>query len=1007
MKTHNPSLHWLTDPEVFQINRRDAHSDHWFYEKMEDINLEEEMPLKQSLNGQWKFSYAKNPHLRIKDFYKMDFDCSDFDNITVPGHIQMQGYDKNQYINTMYPWDGHDELRPPNISSRYNPVGSYVTSFTLKEELNNKPVYLSFQGVETAFYVWLNGEFVGFSEDSFTPSEFSISEYLREGENKLAVEVYKRSSASWIEDQDFWRFSGIFREVYLYGVPSTHIEDMFIKTELDSSYQHANLSIELVMSGDMDTYVIAELISKEKENINIGKYDSNENLYIQKTFDERRLWSAEDPYLYTVIFSIYGKDNQLIEVVPYKVGFRSFQMIDNKMHLNGKRILFKGVNRHEFNCDRGRAITKEDMLWDIRFLKQNNMNAVRTSHYPNASLWYHLCDEFGIYVMDETNLESHGSWQKMGECEPSWNVPGSLKEWKEAVVDRARSMLERDKNHPSILIWSCGNESYVGEDILAMSEYFHERDNTRLVHYEGVFWNRDFDHISDMESRMYAKPEDIEEYLKSDPKKPYISCEYMHAMGNSCGGMHLYAELEEQYPMYQGGFIWDYIDQAIRRVNDQKEEVLAYGGDFDDRATDYCFCTDGIVYADRTPSPKVQEVKALYENVKLIPDSHGVTILNRNLFISTKEYEFHIRVEQEGEKVYEDCLSIEVEAGEEKYSSLNYPDFEKKGEYSYNVSMVIKEDTIWAKRGHEISGGQTVIFYSKKPEKIVPASGLRIVRGDVNIGIHGSDFSALFSKQEGGLISLRYYGKEYITRVPKTTFWRATTDNDRGTGQDFRCGIWQIAGMYQKKVDFHMEETEEGVVIVYHYALPTTPMIQNVISYQVTADGKVSVTLQYDGADNLPEIPAFGMEFKLKEEYNQFKYYGYGPEENYIDRNFGARLGVYEDNATHNMSKYLIPQECGNRTKVRWLEVTNQSKEGLRFSYETEPFECSVLPFSAYELENAMHIEELPKVHYTWVRILAAQMGVGGDDSWGAPVHNQYLLPSNQKLGISFSIQKV
>ncbi|MBS5951682.1 MAG: beta-galactosidase, partial [Clostridium sp.] len=660
------SIEWLDNPEVFKVNRIDAHSDHLYYENKEDIKFGYDMPLRQSLNGKWKFSYAVNQNTRIKDFYKEEYDCSSFDYIEVPGHIQLQGYDKCQYINTMYPWDGHDELRPPHISKNYNPVGSYVKYFAIKEELKNKKTFISFQGVETAFYVWLNGEFVGYSEDSFTPSEFDITEYLKEEENKLAVEVYKRSSASWLEDQDFWRFSGIFRDVYLYSVPECHVDNMFAKAVLDDSYTKGILNLDLNIKFNKECFVNIYLEDKEENSIcSLDKVKAEESLSKEIILDKVNPWSAELPYLYNLYIELVDSNNNLLEIVKQKVGFKRFELKNNIMHLNGKRIVFKGVNRHEFNCQKGRVITKEDMLWDIKFMKQNNINAVRTSHYPNNSMWYDLCDEYGIYLIDEANLESHGSWQKMGDCEPSWNVPGSIPEWKEAVLDRAESMFERDKNHPSILIWSCGNESYAGTNILEMTKYFHNKDDSRLVHYEGVFWNRDFDEICDMESRMYAKPADIEEYLNNNPKKPYISCEYMHAMGNSCGGLNLYTELEDKYDMYQGGFIWDYIDQAIEITDGNGVKKLVYGGDFDDRATDYCFCTDGIIYADRTISPKVQEVKHLFSNVKLTPDNKGFNIRNTNLFTGTSEYEFVFYIKHEGNRIFEKTILESVEAGDE------------------------------------------------------------------------------------------------------------------------------------------------------------------------------------------------------------------------------------------------------------------------------------------------------------------------------------------------------
>ena len=963
------------------------------------------MPLRQSLNGTWYFSYAKNPTVRVKDFYKKDFDCRMFDSIEVPGHIQTQGYDRCQYINTMYPWDGTEYLRPPMVSKEYNPVGSYVKYFVLEKNLQDKPVFVSFQGVETAFYVWLNGVFIGYSEDSFTPAEFELTPYLQDGENKLAVEVYKRSSASWLEDQDFWRFSGIFRDVYLYAVPKTHIEDLSVKSTLDNSYKNGKLYLKLKISGHTDCAVKAVLLNAEEKIVFEKNIKGNSICEISGEVENVHAWSAEDPYLYQLYLYVEDQKGNLIEAVPELVGFRTFEMIDKVMHINGKRIVFKGVNRHEFNVRRGRSIKKEDMLWDIEFMKQHNINAVRTSHYPNESLWYRLCDIYGIYLIDETNLESHGSWQKMGECEPSWNVPGSRPEWKEAVLDRAKSMFERDKNHPSILIWSCGNESYAGTCIEAMSDYFHEKDDTRLVHYEGVFWNREFDHISDMESRMYAKPAEIEAFLSNDPKKPYISCEYMHAMGNSCGGMKLYTDLESKYELYQGGFIWDYIDQSMLRKNEQGEEVFAYGGDYDDRATDYEFCTNGIVYADRKISPKAQEVKQLYANVKLTPDENGVLIKNENLFISTEAYTLVYRMMLDGYPVFESMRNVVVQAQEEQYVKLDYPNIDEPGEYTYEVAMELTEDTIWADAGHEICFGQFVKKVTEEEEQTTKK--MQVIYGDVNIGVKGEGFLAMFSKSEGGLASLQYDGTEYITRAPKTSYWRACTDNDRGAKQGFDRSMWLTAGLYQKVIDVKVEELEEQVRITFEYELPTIPKAYSTISYVMSGDGVVHVHLLYKGTEGLPEIPAFGMDFKLKERYHNFEYYGYGPEENYVDRMEGARLGIFEGTAKENLSNYLIPQECGNRVGTRWLKVTDEYGRGLQFTCEEIPFESSVLPYSAYELENALHQEELPKIHYTWVRILAKQMGVGGDDSWGAPVHEQYRIPSDKNLEIAFHVSKL
>lgn len=1001
MKATQPSLDWLENPEVYAVNTIPAHSDHAYYQSREEAD-NGQTTLKQSLNGTWQFAYAVNPSQRMQNFYKLDANISGFDTIQVPGHIQTQGYDQPQYINTMYPWDGQEFLRPPHISKTYNPVGSYVKYFTVDKALADKATFLSFQGVETAFYVWLNGHFVGYAEDTFTPSEFEITDFLVSGENKLAVEVYKRSSASWIEDQDFWRFSGIFRDVYLYAVPRVHITDLFVEQALIHDYTDGRLTVAAQITGaSPETKVTVRLFSENGKAVYQGTLAE---VISGVELEGVAAWSAERPSLYTLELTV-EEANQLIEVVRQKVGFRTFEMKDGVMHLNGKRIVFKGVNRHEFHPERGRAITEEEMLWDIRFMKRHNINAVRTSHYPNQTRWYELCDEYGIYLIDETNLESHGSWQKLGQLDPSWNVPGNLPEWQGAVLDRANNIFQRDKNHPSVLIWSCGNESYAGEDILAMTDFFHRVDSSRLVHYEGVFWNRDYDQISDMESRMYAKPADIVEYLEGKPAKPYISCEYMHGMGNSLGGMSLYTDLEDRYEQYQGGFIWDYMDQSLLKHNEFGEDVLTYGGDWDERATDYEFCGNGIVFADRTISPKAQEVKQLYANVKLEVSATGVTITNQNLFADTRDSYFKAVLRHDGHAFWEKNYEFEVAAGESQAFDLDFPEVVEAGEYTYEVTQHLKEMTCWSEAGFEVTFGQFVKQVGVRERTLVADPTFRVVRGDVNTGVHGRTFSILFSNAEGGMVSLVKNGREYITRTPKTSFWRALTDNDRGTKHGFDRGMWLGAGLYQNHIVVAIEEAEDHVTVTFTHQLALPGSITHTVSYTVDAAGDVTVVASYPGYEDLPSIPAYGMDFKLKSDYQQVTFYGYGPDENYIDRKEGARLGIFKTTPQANKSPYLFPQETGNRYGVRWVEVSDSLGRGLVFEAVDAPFEMSVLPNSVYELENASHQEELPSPRFTWVRILAAQMGVGGDDSWGAPVHDKFHLPANQPLTVTFKIK--
>lgn len=1004
-----PSLAWLSDVNVFSVNRVPAHSDHYYYETMEEAKQRSEMSLRHSLNGSWKFSYAVNPAQRQADFYKTEVSVRGWDPIEVPGHIQLQGYGKPQYVNTMYPWDGHEHLRPPMISEEHNPVGSYVKYFEVPKEWGKRPVFISFQGVESAFYVWLNGEFVGYSEDSFTPSEFDLTPYLTEGENKLAVEVYQRSTGSWLEDQDFWRFSGIFRDVYLYAVPEVHVQDLFVHTDLDERYEQGTLTVDVQLSGAPASKVAVELKNEAGQVTALGDVSSpGQSLSLTLNAGVVELWSAEAPNLYTMYVSIYDAAGELVEVVPQRVGFRKFEMKDKVMHLNGKRIVFKGVNRHEFNPHRGRSITKEDMLWDIKTLKQGNMNAVRTSHYPNASLWYELCDEYGVYVIDEMNLETHGSWQKMGAVEPSWNVPGNLPEWQDIVMDRAVSMVERDKNHPSILIWSCGNESYAGEVIVNVSNYFRDRDPSRLVHYEGVFHNRDYDAASDMESRMYAKVADIEEYLNADPQKPYISCEYMHAMGNSVGGIVKYTELEEKYPMYQGGFIWDYMDQVIVKKDRYGKEFMAYGGDFDDRSTDYNFSGNGIVYADRRWSPKMQEVKFVYQNVKLLPDAKGVTVKNENLFVNTDQFDLVCSLKREGVELFRSEESVSVAPGEEQYVSLDLPEHTEAGEYTVDVSLVLREEELWAEAGFEVAFGQHI--FQVEAAEAAPSSAacseFRVVEGDVNIGVHGRSFSIMFSKQAGTLISVNYGGREMISAPPAPLFWRAMTDNDKGAGLHFESSAWYAASLSRRCVKWELSEEANQATVEYTYRLSVSDEVSVKVAYTVFADGSIKVKSDYKGAAGLPKFPIFALSFKVPADYANLDYYAQGPEENYIDRAYGARLGRFQNRAEDNVAAYLVPQESGNRTGVRRVAITNELGQGIEITApNTQPVEANISPYTAFELEHATHHYELPNVHHTVVTIAGRQMGVGGDDSWGAPVLDEYLIDPAKDLSFEFTIR--
>lgn len=1037
----------VKNPLFFKENVLPAHSAHVVYRSEEEF-MTRQTSLRKFLDGIWKFSYAVNFDSSVKGFEKEEYDCKCWADIRVPAHIQMEGYDKPQYVNLQYPWDGREDIKPGDIPERFNPVASYVKYFEVPDEMKGNEIRISFQGVESAMALWLNGNYVGYSEDSFTPSDFNITPFLKEGENKLAVQVYKWSSSSWCEDQDFFRFSGIYRSVYLYAVPNVYVEDIRIKTLFEGDdFSKAVLDVcTKVSAGDRNAGAangndesingddaaengsgaingtIRFTLKYEKtvlfeRNIDIDK-SSIQEIKLSEAVAAPRLWSAEAPELYSLEIRVIDAEGKIKGYTEQSVGFRKFEMKNNRMLLNGKRVVFKGVNRHEFSAVSGRHVSYEELEKDIVTMKQNNINAIRTCHYPDDVAIYDLCDKYGLYMIAECNMETHGSWDVYirGLAGIDYVLPDEKENWKDMMFDRVNSCYQRDKNHPSILMWSCGNESYGGKTIWEMSELFRKLDDTRLVHYEGVFNDRRYNDSSDMESRMYPKVWEIEEYLETPGAKPFVCCEYSHAMGNSCGALYKYTDLaDKENSGYQGGFIWDYIDQSIYKKDRYGKEFQAYGGDFDDRPSDYNFSGNGIVYGgDRSPSPKMQEVKYDYQNIAVEVNDKEFEVWNKNLFVNTDTFDAKAILLRNGVAVEEKSLDICV--APESKNKFNIP-FEIPGidgEYAVTISFCLKNDTLWAKAGHEVAFGQAVVanVVTKQTCNNKPYT---LIRGKYNFGVRGEEFEALFSI-EGGLVSYRYAGEELLSTMVKPNFWRAPIDNDEGNNMPARYAQWKIASLYltakgagkERKTERAIwydnpivAEKEDCVEITYTYKLQTTPAAECQVIYHVYGDGHIQTTLDYDPVTELKDMPEFGMIFKCDADYNNVEWYGNGPQETYEDRKNGAKLGVYKNLVSDNMAQYLNPQECGNKTGVRYAKVMDRKGRGLIFTGENMNF--SALPYTPHELENARHSYELPQVHYTVVRVSMQQMGVGGDDSWGALVHPEFLIDVTKKLSFTFT----
>ncbi len=978
---------------VFEINKEPAHASFVPLDsESEAINFNKEVsPFVKMLNGDWKFKWVPRPADRPVDFFKPEFDVSTWDEIPVPANWQLHGYGIPIYTNIVYPF----HVNPPYIQHDNNPVGSYRQQFTIPEHWKDRVVFIHFEGVKSAFYLWINGQKVGYSQGSMTPAEFNITPFLVKGQNTLAAEVYRWSDGSYLEDQDMWRFSGIYRDVYLVAKSQQNIRDFYVTTDLDQNFRHATLGINVTLknyaSQEVEGLQLKAAVFEKGNPKSILDMSENFDLTTDEksiTFSKKvknpKLWSAEEPNLYTLILELANENGEVLEKVGTNVGFREVEIRGGEFFVNGKSILFKGVNRHEHDPDRGRAITKESMIKDILLMKQNNINAVRCSHYPNQPIWYELCDEYGLYVIDEANVESHGiSYGKD-------ILPGSDPNWTDAVVARAERMVQRDKNHPSIVIWSLGNEAGHGDNFHKMADRIRELDPTRPIHY------RQMNAAADMDSQTYPTPEWIINRAQEKPDRPFLMNEYAHAMGNSLGNFQEYWDAIEKYPALIGGFIWDWVDQGLRKKTENGIEFFAYGGDYGDKPNDDNFCINGLVSPDRVPNPSLYEVKKVHQNIScrlLDKEKRMVEVHNKHNFLNVSNFKVSWELLENGVVVENGHLeTLDIEPGQKKPVKIPVTStLEEGSEYFMKVIFMLNENKSWASEEHVVAWDQ-FLLQPGTPQLDVKGSGkLSVVDSDGKISIKGEEFEVQIMKVTGELSSFNYRGKELISSPIVPNFWRVPLDNDLGHQFDVTSGSWKTASAYRLIENVQLEEFNGDSIKVDILAKLLVFGIPHKTIYTVYNSGAIKVNCQIDFQEDVPELPRFGVQFNIPDEFSQVKWYGRGPQETYQDRKTGAAFGIFELETDDLVYPYIYPQENGNRTDVRWATFTNNSGEGIKI-VGLPRVDISAWPYSMADLEGATHEYQLPKRSFYSIQVDDRQRGVGGNNSWGKKPLDKYRL---------------
>jgi beta-galactosidase len=966
-----------------------------------------ESPRTLSLNGAWKFHWSSRPAERPLDFSEPGFDDGDWREIPVPSDWMFQGYDYPVYVNSSYEFALNP--RPPFVPHDHNPVGSYRRRFTVPAAWDGMSVVLHFGAVKSFFYVWLNGEKLGFSKDSKTPAEWNITRFLKPGENTLAVEVYRWSDGSYLECQDFWRLAGIERDVYLTASPDPAIVDYEVRAGLDGTYRNGTLAVTVSLrggpaAGQAPPSVLLNLLDPAGRKVLARRQavasgpDGRPTVRFEAALADVARWSAETPALYRLVLELRDGSGRAAEAVASKIGFRTSEIKDGRLLVNGASILIKGVNRHEHDPYAGHVVSEASMRQDIELMKRSNINAVRTCHYPNDPLWYELCDEYGLYVVDEADIESHGMGYgpKSLAKDPAWGP---------AHLDRVARMVERDKNHPSVIIWSLGNEAGDGVNFEAAYGWLKERDPSRPVQYERAGLRPH----TDIYCPMYASIEETLKYVATKQARPLIQCEYAHAMGNSTGNLQDYWDAIESHDQLQGGFIWDWVDQGFAAKTAKGEPFWAFGGDYGppEVPSDQDFCCNGLVAPDRTPHPALAEVKKVYQNVKLLAadlTAGRIELRNRYAFIGLGRFDIRWEVQAAGRTAASGELRAPAVApGACAVVRLPLPRLPLQPglERFLTVSLVAREASPGVPRGHVVASEQFALpAGSEAPAAApqAPPTPLTLEDGVRFIRVSGSGFALGFDRLTGDLVSFVVDGRELLASGIEPNFWRAPTDNDFGNGMPRRLGLWRSASLFRDLLKLEARQPEPGrVVVTASYGLAGGRAVQD-LEYVVAGDGRVDLhaTLTLKAGANLPEMPRLGVKMAVPAAFGGIQWFGRGPFESYRDRRTAAFVGLYEMTAAEPCP-YVSPQEFGNRSDVRWLAVRDSEGRGLLVSGHPV-LEFSAHPFWPEDMTQASrgtkHPPDVPKRDLVCLTLDHAQMGVGGDDSWGALVHPQYTLPA-------------